>query len=94
MHTLSTEIAAVMNVLCSDHCPIPTMKEALMSAGLTAYMADYATRTCTKAGLDTKKNGKLFSGFTEEDAANVALYIFDFEPDNFENNLYCISTKL
>ena len=93
MHTLSTEIAAVMNVLCSDHCPIPTMKEALMSAGLTADMAGYATRICTKAGLDAKKNGKLFSGFTEEDADNVVLYTFNFGPSNFENNLYCIINK-
>ena len=38
--------------------------------------------------LDAKKNGKLFSGFTEEDAANVVLYTFNFGPSNFENNLY------
>ena len=65
-----------------------------MSAGLTADMADYATRICTKAGLDAKKNGKLFNGFTEEDAANKALYTFDFGPSNFENSLHCIPTKL
>ena len=68
----------------------PSMKEALLKADLTEEQADKIVKACKDASEFAKENGLLFEGFTEEDAAAVAMYTYDFGSDEFESNPYRI----
>ena len=66
----------------------PNMRSALLEAGLTEEQADKICAACTAVSERAKKEGKLFEGFTEDDAAAIAMYTYDFGSDNFESNPY------
>ena len=73
----------------------PTMKEALLKACLTEKQADEVIEACRNSAEFVKADGKLFEGFTEEDAAAIAMYTYDFGPGEFESNPYrIINTSL
>ena len=71
----------------------PDMKSALLEAGLTGEQADQVCNTCIMISERAKEEGKLFDGFTEEDAAAIAMYTFDFGSDNIESNPYRLINK-
>ena len=71
----------------------PPMKEALIEAGLTEKQADNVSRACINAASFARDDGKLFGDFTEEDAAAVAMYTYDFGPEELESNPYRIINK-
>ena len=73
----------------------PTMKEALLKADFTEKQANDVVEACNNAAEFVKADEKLFEGFTEEDAATIAMYTYDFGPGEFECNPYrIINTSL
>ena len=56
----------------------PTMKEALLDADLPEGKVAKICKACKNAGKFAREDGKLFEGFTEEDAAAIAMYTYDF----------------
>ena len=71
----------------------PTMRDALLDAGLTDEYAEVICHACEKAAHDIVERENLPEGFTEEDAAAIALYTYDFGAEDFENNPYRIINK-
>ena len=71
----------------------PTMKTALTEAGLIEAQSDMVCKACASVGQFAKENGLLSGDFTEEDAAAVAMYTYDFGPGKFESNPYRIINK-
>ena len=72
---------------------MPTIADALRSVGINNEMVKKAVKECTSAGNCAENMGKLFDGFTKEDATAVALYTFDFRGNDFEFNPYRIINK-
>ena len=70
-----------------------TMKEALLKAKLTEEYANLVCSACESTAQHIANRGKLFEGFTEEDAAAVAMYTYDFGSDEFESNPYRIINR-
>ena len=71
----------------------PSMKEALLKAKLSDDQAVYVCEACENAAHFAKEDGKLLEGFTEEDAAAIAMYTYDFGAEEFESNPYRIINK-
>ena len=72
----------------------PSMKEALTKAGLSKAQANSVVDACNSLAKTLREEGeKLFEGFTEEDAAAVAMYTYDFGSNEFESNPYRIVNK-
>ena len=71
----------------------PTMKEALEKAELTGKQMNMICSACDIAVSVISGKGKLFEGFTEEDAAAVAMYTYDFGGKEYESNPYRIINK-
>ena len=71
----------------------PDMMKALLKVNLTEEQAQAITEECTKASQCVRDDGKLFEGFTEEDAAAIAMYTYDFGSKKFENNPYRIINR-
>lgn len=64
----------------------PSIKEALMEAGLPEAMAKRAEDMCMAAANEAEKAGKLVNGITKEEYAAVALYTFEFGPEAVESS--------
>ena len=71
----------------------PSMREALMEAGMPVDKAERVATICATAGRNAQIAGKLFGTFTEADAAAVSMYTFDFGAEDFENNPYRVINK-
>ena len=71
----------------------PSIAEALSKAGLSKDKVGSAINGCASVSDDAVSEGKLFNGFTKEDAEVVALYTFDFGGSAFEENPYRIINK-
>ena len=71
----------------------PTMKEALAKVGLTEKQVEMVCSACETAAKVIADGGRLFEGFTEEDAAAVAMYTYDFGSKDFESNPYRIINR-
>ena len=68
----------------------PTVKDALAKAGLSEKKSSMICSACQKAALSAKGESMLFKGFTEDDAAAIAMYTYDFGYKEFECNPYRI----
>lgn len=64
--------------LYSAQYKAPLITEALRNVGLAEDRIRTILEACTLAGDLAESKGRLFDGFTKEDAAAVALYTFDF----------------
>lgn len=72
----------------------PTMRDALLKAKLTEEQTDLICARCEEvAKAKATENGLLFDGFTEEDAAAIAMYTYEFGGKEFENNPYRIINR-
>ena len=71
----------------------PTMKEALLEAGLTDKQANRIVKACGNATEFVEADKKLLEGFAKEDAAAVAMYTYDFGFKRFEKNPYRIINR-
>ena len=71
----------------------PTMKDVLTEAGLIEKQVKLICSACETSARKNADDGKLFEGFTEEDAAAVAMYTYDLGPNDFESNPYRIINK-
>lgn len=67
---------------------IPSITAALVEAGIDRGLASYAEKRCMGSAERAESEGKLFDGFTKEDAACVALYTCDFGGNLFDSNPY------
>ena len=68
----------------------PAMIDALLKADLPEKKATYICEACVDSASFAKEDGKLFEGFTEDDAAAIAMYTYDFGASEFECNPYRI----
>lgn len=71
----------------------PTMKEALLQAEFTTKRIKLICDACENAAYFAMDEGRLFEGFTEADAAAIAMYTYDFGPKEFEYNPYRILNR-
>lgn len=71
----------------------PSMREALQKAGLTEDHINLICERCEEIAHDAAEQGKLFDGFTEEDAAALAMYTYELGKQNYESNPYRIINK-
>ena len=69
------------------------MKEALEKAELTEKQANMVCSACDVAVSVIADEEELLKGITEEDAAAVAMYTYDFGGNEYENNPYRIINK-
>ena len=79
---------AFTDTLYPEPYRIPTMMEALTEAGMGKGKAKLIADTCESTGRDAMRNGNAPDGFTEADAAAVAMYTFDFDPEENEPSSY------
>ena len=86
------EISPIKN-LYSKRYVKPTMKEALLEADLTEKKAEMVCSACENAASIKADEGELFEDFTEEDAAAIAMYTYDFGLKDYESNPYRITNK-
>ena len=71
-----------------DYSP-PHMREALLNAKIGPEDADYIVEACKASASHARNDGLLTKDFTEEeDAEVIAMYTFDFGPENYEMNPY------
>ena len=64
----------------------PTLKNALLQAGLTEEQAEAVCTACYKKADEMCEGWELPENFTVDDAAAVAMYTFDFGTGNFDHN--------
>ena len=74
--------------LYPEYYRIPTLKAALTSLGIPAEEIEDVAYACTLRAGAAARGGKLFEGFTEDDAAALAMYTYDFGSSMFEYNPY------
>ena len=85
--------AGILSKLYTQDYVRPTLRDALLQVDLTDRLADLIYSACENAARVVKDEGRLFDGFTEEDAAAVAMYTYDFGFRDFENNPYRIVNR-
>lgn len=72
----------------------PSMMEALLAVGISEESAGIVCEACESIAHAKEQECIAHDGFTEEDAAAVAMYTFDFGEDgNFEENPYRVINK-
>ena len=69
------------------------MKESLLRPGAQEKKAELVCYACENAARIITDEGMLLDVFTEEDAAAVVMYTYDFGCKEFENNPYRIVNK-
>lgn len=73
--------------------PKPTIQEALIAAELTDEQAYLVCSACENIAHVAADEDRLMENFTEEDAAAIAMYTYDFGPANFESNPHRIINR-
>ena len=79
---------AFTDTLYPEPYSIPTMMEALKEAGIGENGAKLIVEFCEDVGRGAVKGENVPEGFTEADAAAVAMYTFDFDPEENEASPY------
>lgn len=69
---------------------IPSIPEALHTTGLDTNKAKHASEACSLVWNHVKRENTIPEGLTKEDVEAVALYTFDFGPENYTSNPYRI----
>lgn len=91
--TVTRSFISPLSNLYSYDYKKPTIEDALMEAGLTEEQAKFIRCACENVSRNVMKKGAVPEGFTEEDAAAIAAYTYDFGPTDFEDNPYRIINK-
>lgn len=86
------EESALAKLYTQDYAR-PTLRDALLQADLTESEAELVCSACEDAARVVKDGGRLIKGFSEEDAAAVAMYTYDFGPGGYESNPYRIINR-
>ena len=86
-------IESVLECIYTPDYVRPAMCEALLGAGIPEEKVGLVCSACEKAAHRAAEGGRLVEGLTEEDAAAVAMYTYDFGSDDFEINPYRIINR-
>lgn len=76
--TASSNAQSGLYVLNLEETEKPTIIHSLFKMGFTEKQIDLISKTCRKTAHNSMKNVKCPHGFTEDDAAAIALYTFEF----------------
>ena len=90
---VAVSAGSVLEGLYPEEYTRPAMKEALLAVGINDDSAGIVCDACKSIARTAMAEGRLFEGFTEEDAAAVAMFTYDLGYDGLNSNPYRIINK-
>ena len=84
----SRKTLSKLNTLYPSDYTRPSLENALFEVGLPEEKVNLVCSACTNAVESHREREEIPKGFTEDDAAAIAMYTYDFGEDDFESNPY------